>query len=72
MTWETHEENRANRAAQEAAAAEKGKRVLKRVSKRKSPSKKVAAGTDRRVAQPRNAPAPWKAPVARMVVGGWS
>ena len=68
MTWEALEEARTKRAAKEAAATKKGKRVGKR---KEPPAGAEAVGAKAGAPQRSEAPTPWRAPVARMVAGDW-
>ena len=62
------EEARAKRAAKEKATVEKGGGKRRRKRKRKSPAPEEGSSvpTDDEVLEPVKAPAPWRAPVARM------
>jgi hypothetical protein len=66
MSYEALEEARAKRAAKEAASTEKGKRVRKR----KDPAAETVV-IEIHGSQPKEAPGPWRAPVARMIAGDW-
>ena len=66
ISYEDLEEARAKRTAKEKATADKGKGKRERKRKSPIPEEGSSVPTDNEVLEPVKAPAPWRAPVARI------